>query len=95
MIGMSYLTPDDLALIQRLPKDAPYAITGVTGSQFSVARTSMGCTAYGHQYHYNPITDELIRADVLRLVEANRRTAQKAARTAQRKAARDAQGSLL
>lgn len=92
---MSYLTPDELALIQRLPKVAPYAITGVTGSQFSLARHSIGCTAYGHQYHYNPTTDELIRADVLRLVEATRRTAQKAARTAQREAAMNAQGSLL
>lgn len=49
-----------------LPRKTPYGMTGVSNTQLSIARHFGGITYHGATYIYNPITDELIRADVLK-----------------------------
>ncbi len=73
---MTYLTDDELAAIQTLPRDAPYMIQGVSPSVFSVARYYGRMQFHGYLYHYMPESDELVRADVLRAVAKmrNKRT---------------------
>jgi hypothetical protein len=50
-------------------KWAPETITNVSNTQFSIARFYGGVTLNGFSYIYNPETDELKRADVLRADE--------------------------
>ena len=50
-----------------LHKRNPFGIRNVSQTQFSIARYSGGCTLNGDHYIYIPPTDELIRADVLKL----------------------------
>lgn len=71
---------ETLQVMVQLPADTPYIITGVTHSQFSVARHYGACKFQGHGYTYNPVTDELVRNDVLKLVEKIRKEAKKQAR---------------
>jgi hypothetical protein len=54
-------------------RDAPEEIHGVTGSMFSVARYYGGITAYSCRYVYDPIRDVLVRVDVLKRREDERR----------------------
>lgn len=49
-----------------LHRKTPFAILNVSATQFSVARHFGGCNYNGEHYIYNPKTDELIRADVLK-----------------------------
>jgi hypothetical protein len=49
-----------------LDRSTPFGIANVSQTQFSIARYSGGCTFQDRFYVYNPITDELIRDDVLR-----------------------------
>lgn len=44
---------------------APEEIHGVSMSQLSIARHYGGCKFNGHSYTYNPVTDVLVRDDVL------------------------------
>jgi uncharacterized protein YbjQ (UPF0145 family) len=57
---------ETLLLLCDLPKDAPYIITGVSTSIFSVARHYGGMKFQGYRYTYDPVRDELIRNDVLK-----------------------------
>lgn len=79
----------DSPTVKRLPRFAPFVIRGVCGSQFSIARCSGGCNAYGHYYQYDPSRDELIREDVMQAwgkycaqVAREKREARKAAQAA-------------
>jgi hypothetical protein len=74
----SYLSPDELLLIQRLPQDAPYAINNVRCSIFSLALHYGGITFRGRGYEYMPATDELVREDVVRYVTKLRKLQAKA-----------------
>ncbi len=53
----------------------PEEIRGVSNSQFSIARYYGGVRAFGHMYVYNPVDDTLIRADVLKRRQDERRAA--------------------
>ena len=46
--------------------NAPERITGVSSSQFSIARYYGGCKAFGKDYMYIRDTDELVRADIFK-----------------------------
>ena len=74
----TYLSPDELLLIQRLPQDAPYAISGVSYTIFSLARHYGGIKFKGRDYEYMPATDELVREDVVRYVTKLRKLQAKA-----------------
>lgn len=75
----SYLTPDEINLLQTtsLSRATPFVIRGVSESQFSIARYYGGIRLDGASYTYEPTTDELIRNDVLTLIERRRRQAQR------------------
>ena len=64
----SHLTEAELEALQHsgLDREAPFIITGVCDSQFSISRHFGGCRAYHRQYAYIPPTDELIRYDVVK-----------------------------
>jgi hypothetical protein len=47
-----------------LHRRTPFGMTNVSMTQLSIARHSGGIRYNGEYYVYNPITDELIRADV-------------------------------
>ena len=53
----------------------PFLIRNVSKTQFSIARYSGGCTLNGDRYVYLPQTDELIRADVLKLKKKAQKSA--------------------
>jgi len=68
-----YLTAEEVAAAQSLHKRAPYAITGISTSMFSVARHYGGMTFQGCGYTYMPEHDECVRDDVLQLATKMRR----------------------
>ena len=70
--------------------NAPDEIHHVSRTQFSIARHSGGCRAYGHYYYYDPAHDCLIRDDVL----VARRAAEKAAKRAEMERLHATQGTL-
>lgn len=57
----------------KLNRDAPFGITNVSQSMFSVARHFGGMNFKGHHYIYLPHSDELIRSDVLALIRKSKR----------------------
>lgn len=65
---------NDIA-VQLLPRGTAYGITGVSHTQFSLARHYGGVTWGGHHYTYFPELDQLWRDDVLRTVSKMRRQA--------------------
>ena len=69
----SFLTADELQAAQVLHKDAPYAISGVSGSMFSLARYTGGIRVSGSDYTYLPVHDECVRDDVLKMVKKMRK----------------------
>ena len=81
----SHLSADEIEGLQTsiLSRDTPYLITGVSCSQFSLARHYGGIRYQGQDYTYSPATDELIRADVLKWVKARRRAGSVAETNAQ------------
>lgn len=60
-----------------LDRKAPFGITNVSQTQFSIARHSGAILAYGERYQYLPDTDELIRADVLKWKQQRDRQARR------------------
>lgn len=54
--------------VQMLPRDVAYGITGVSYTQFSIARHYGGIQWGGHKYTYFTESDQLWRDDVLRAV---------------------------
>lgn len=69
-----YLTEAEVDALQDsgLHRRSPYVITGVSSSYFSVARHYGGCTYQGDEYLYDPLSDELVRGDVLAWVAKRR-----------------------
>lgn len=78
-----YLTAADVQAAQTLHKRAPYSITGISQSMFSIARHYGGMDFQGCRYVYVPEHDECVRADVMRLVQKRRKADRRAANTAQ------------
>jgi hypothetical protein len=66
----SFITDIDLEMLAAcdLHRRTPYVVRGVSQTQLSVARHYGGCTYNGQVYVYQPLTDELIRNDVLKCV---------------------------
>lgn len=62
--------------LSKLDRATPFLIAGVSRSQFSIARHYGGCRIQGRNYSYLPLTDELIRDDVVKWL-AKYRKAQK------------------
>ena len=77
MSQITYFEPGEIALLQHLPSDTPYAIRNVSQTQFSIARHYGGCSYNGQHYTYFPPGDELIRDDVFKLVAKTRRAKKK------------------
>ena len=65
---MSHLTQSEIDALQlsTLDKATPFLLRWVSKGQLSVARYYGGCTFQGRHYFYLPLTDELIRDDVVR-----------------------------
>lgn len=74
---MSYLTESELAALQDagLSRATPFLIRGVKHTQLSVARHYGGCSFRGQGYTYLPLTDELIRNDVVKWLAKHRKKA--------------------
>ena len=72
---ISYLTPEEITALQSsgLKTESPFMITGVSRTQFSVARHYGGVTAYGCEYIYDHLSDTLIRHDVVRWIGKERK----------------------
>ncbi len=72
---MSYLTDAEITALQEsgLQQKEPFAIYGVSQSQFSIARHYGGASYNGAHYTYFPEDDELIRDDVLRWITKHRK----------------------
>ena len=49
-----------------LHKRTPYGYAGVSKTQLSIARHFGGIKVNGDEYKYFPLTDELVRLDVLK-----------------------------
>ena len=72
---MSYITDAEVEALQssKLNRDTPFAIRGVTQTQFSIARYYGGCKFNGAHYTYFAESDELVRDDVLKFVTKRRK----------------------
>jgi len=68
-------TPSELDGVEAcgLHQRTPYGMTNVSMTQLSIARHCGGCTYQGESYIYIPHTDELIRKDVLRWKQAQKK----------------------
>ena len=90
------LTDAERAAVQlMLRPDEEFMFRDVSVSQVSIARHRGAATVLGKRYTYILDSDELVRDDVLRLVETIRKLQRKVAREQQREAAKAAQGDLL
>ncbi len=85
----------ELMAIEKLKKDAPYAITGCMTGHFSIARHFGGITFQGYRYTYVAEHDELVRDDVLKLLLSLLRLEGRKKANEEKEAAAVAQGSLL
>ena len=63
-----------------LHRDSPYGVTNVSMTQLSIARYYGTINFNGFKYIYNPMTDELIREDVLKWQTKQCRAKQKSNR---------------
>lgn len=78
---MSHLTQPEIDALQlsKLDRGAAFLIRGVSSSQLSIARHYGGCTFQGRNYTYMPLTDELIRDDVVKWLAKYRKRQKKQA----------------
>ena len=60
-----------------LTRKTPFGISGVSNTHLSIARHYGGIIYNGASYVYNPVTDELIRADVLKWKRQQERPSKK------------------
>lgn len=88
-----YLSAEELAAVQVLHKRAPYSVTGISSSIFSLARHD-GMMFQGCHYSYIPAHDECVRDDVLTFVMKLRNVKAKKAHAEQRAAQKAAQKEL-
>ena len=81
---ISCLTQEEITALQSpgLKTESPFMITGVSRTQFSVARHYGGVTAYGCEYIYDHLSDTLIRHDVVRWIGKERKRVAKEKRLA-------------
>ena len=78
-----YLTAAEVQACQLLHQRAPYSVTGISTSIFSVARHFGGMTYQGCKYTYmGSQFDECVRDDVLKLVTKLRQAGAKDVRSA-------------
>lgn len=83
MENTNYLTAAEVQAAQALHKRAPYSVTGISTSIFSVARHFGGMTYQGCNYTYMGAQfDECVRDDVLKMVTKLRKAEAKAANKA-------------
>lgn len=77
---MSYITQPELDSLDAstLPRETAFLIQGVSNSMFSLAWYYGGATVQGAAYIYLPLSDELIRADVLKWLAKHRKATLKA-----------------
>lgn len=78
---MSHLTQPEIDALQlsTLDKNTPFLIRWVSNSQLSIARHYGGCTFQRQWYKYLPLTDELIREDVVEWLAKYRKRQKKQA----------------
>lgn len=71
---MSYLTDEELDALRssELDTKVPFIIHGVSQSPFSESRLSGACQYSNWYYIYIPMTDELIREDVVKWITERR-----------------------
>jgi hypothetical protein len=97
-MSMFFMTDDECAAMDMaatlegaFPPPYPLIYREVMNTQLSVARFFGGVKLNGHHFTYFPAGDELIRDDVLKWLTKRR----KAARKAEKAAAKAAQGDLI
>lgn len=69
----SWATDSEIDLCMDLSHDTPFIIAGVTHSIMSTARHYGACVYNGRDYTYITETDELVRDDVMKRINANRK----------------------
>jgi hypothetical protein len=71
----SHITPAELDALQTsaLSRDTPYLIQAVSYGQLSLARHYGGIKFNGAEYFYLPLSDELIRGDVVSWLKKHRK----------------------
>lgn len=76
---MRHMTEAEIDALQstKLDRATPFAISGVSLSQLSIARHYGGCTFQGRSYIYLPETDELLRDDVVKWLAKHRKAQRK------------------
>ena len=69
-----HMTEEEIDALQlsKLDRATPFVIGGVSQSQLSIARYYGGCKFQGQNYSYLPITDELLRDDVVKWLKKHR-----------------------
>lgn len=74
-IMTSHIADNEMADLNRsnLDRSTPFAISGVSQTQLSIARHYGGCKFKGQGYKYYPDTDELIREDVVKWLHKYRK----------------------
>jgi len=72
-----HMTEEEIDALQlsKLDRATPFVIGGVSQSQLSIARYYGGCKFQGQNYSYLPITDELLRDDVVKWLKKHRKGA--------------------
>jgi hypothetical protein len=72
---LSFITEAELKEVneQGLGRSVPFVIQCVSNTQLSIARYYGGIQYCGYHYHYEELTDELIRKDVMRFLQKLRK----------------------
>lgn len=76
---MGHMTGAEFEALQlsKLDRATPFVIGGVSQSQLSIARHYGGCKFQGRNYSYLPLTDELLRDDVVKWLAKHRKAQKK------------------
>jgi len=76
---VSHLTQTEIDALNSstLPRKTAFLIRHVSSSMFSIARHYGGATVDGATYLYLPVTDELIRHDVMKWLAKQRKAAKR------------------
>lgn len=76
---MSYLTEQEIIALNESTLDTvtPFAMRWVSKGQLSIARYYGGCKFQGRDYIYMPLTDELVRDDVVAWLAKYRKSRKK------------------
>jgi hypothetical protein len=76
---MGHMTEAEIDALQatNLDRGTPFAIGGVSQSQLSITRHYGGCKFQGRNYSYFPMSDELLRDDVVKWLAKHRKAQKK------------------